>query len=135
MDKNPFLHRLMKEKKEDVVHSSAFSEAQNDGKIGSASTSSFSEKINIEQNRKVVKGYSDSKIVGETWGNKSKAKVYDKDQESRMEKRMNAQFAKDDNGGNGKVGLNRFDGRSTDSATTEKPATPPPARRNPGIFR
>lgn len=75
--KNPFLKRLIKEKTEDVVHSSAYAQAQNAKGIGSASTESFSQRFRLEKNRSMVRGYSDSKIVNEAKGNAPKAKKYE----------------------------------------------------------
>ena len=72
---NPFLKRLMKDKKEDVVHSYTYASAQNKG-IGSASTITFSERQKINQNRSVIQGYSDAKLVRDSLSNGPKAKTY-----------------------------------------------------------
>ena len=63
---NPLLHRLIKEKKEDVVHTSAYAEAQNKSGIGSASVQSFTERRRIDLNRSSVGRYKDSEIVKDT---------------------------------------------------------------------
>lgn len=65
----------MKAKKEDVIHTSAYAEAQNQG-IGAASSSTFAERQKIEQNRSVIQRYSDAQLVRESRGNAPKAKKY-----------------------------------------------------------
>ena len=61
----PLLNRLMKEKKGDVVHSSAYAKAQNQGGIGSSSMQSFEQRKVIDQNRSMIRKYGDSKIAME----------------------------------------------------------------------
>ena len=84
---NPFLKRLMKDKKEDVVHSSAYAKVQNSNGIGVASVETFSGRLAIEQNRQVVRGYGDSKIVNEARGNAPRAKKYEPPETSGPERR------------------------------------------------
>ena len=74
--KNPFIKYVMKDKKEDIFHSSAYGKAQNGEVIGVASTESFDERMKVEQNRQVVQGYNDSAIVNGTYKNGPKAKKY-----------------------------------------------------------
>ena len=71
---NPFLKRIMHDRKEDVIHSSTYASAQNQG-IGSASTISFSERQRIEQNRTNIQSYRDAKLVRDSLGNGPKAKT------------------------------------------------------------
>ena len=74
---NPFLKLVMKDKKGDVVHSSAYGEAQNGGGIGVASTQSFTERMKIEQNRKRVRGYNESRVATQAYAASGvKAKAY-----------------------------------------------------------
>lgn len=73
---NPFIKYLMKEQKENIFHSSAYGKAQNAGAIGAASTESFEERMKVEQNRKIVQGYNDSRIVNGVYMNGPKAKKY-----------------------------------------------------------
>ena len=68
MEKNPLLNRLMNEETADVVHSSAYAEAQNAEKMGVASMVDFAKRQAIEENRKMVGGYRDSRIVCEARG-------------------------------------------------------------------
>ena len=63
--KNPMLKFIMKGKKEDMVHTSVYAEAQNSGGIGVSSTRSFADRMKIERNRKRVRGYRDAKVVSE----------------------------------------------------------------------
>ncbi len=116
---NPFLKRLIKEKKEDVVHSSAYAQAQNEGKIGSASVESFAKRLSIDRNRQVVRRYGDSQIVNEAWGNAGmRAKKYEAPQKSPE----NQPISSLGNRGDNRVG-NMREGMV------------PPARKNPGISR
>lgn len=77
IQKNPFLKYMMKDKKEDVFHSSAYAKAQNGGNIGSASTESYQVRVNVNQARTKVKGYRDSEIMAGAKMNVPKAKTVD----------------------------------------------------------
>lgn len=66
----------MKEKKEDIFHSSAYGKAQNAGAMGSASTESFENRMKMEKNRQVVKGYGDSQIMNGAYKNGVRAEEY-----------------------------------------------------------
>ncbi len=59
-----FSKYIIKDKKEDVFHSSAYSKAQNGGNMGSASAQSFAARQAIEQNRQHIGGYHQSSIMG-----------------------------------------------------------------------
>ena len=72
---NLFLKRLMKVKSGDVLHSSAYARAQNSGMVGATSVESFDTRINIEQNRKNIRGYGDSRVVNDAFSSASRAKV------------------------------------------------------------
>ena len=109
---------IMKKKTEDVVHSSAYAEAQNRGGIGAASTQSFNDRMRIENNRDRIRGYNDSRVVSQARASSGiKAKTYEaperKDGFLDGKSQANASFTKKSNGANG---LSR-----------------PPVVRNPGI--
>lgn len=114
---NPLLKRLVKEKKEDVVHTSAFAEAQNKGGFGAASTESFARRREIDSQRKMVGGYRDARVVSERGAEAWKI---------RQERR---QLGEDNSGG--------LRGRSEPGEGANKGdlASRPPARKNPGISR
>jgi len=76
MPKNPFLKYVMKDKKEDVFHSSAYAKAQNGASFGAASTESYKVRVNINQNRTMVGDYSKSKIGARTVNRAPKAQTY-----------------------------------------------------------
>lgn len=76
IQKNPFLKYVMKDQKEDVFHSSAYAKAQNGGNLGAASTESYQVRVNLNQNRRVVKGYGDSEIMTGTKNQDFRAKTY-----------------------------------------------------------
>ena len=81
---------LSKSKKEDVVHTSAYGIAQNEGGIGVASVQSFGARMQIEKNRNKVRGYNDSRVVAQAKADSGvKAKVYTppENKDSFMEKR------------------------------------------------
>lgn len=63
MPKNPFLKYVMKDKKEDVFHSSAYAKAQNGASIGAASSESYAVRVKINSNRKMVGNYGSSRIA------------------------------------------------------------------------
>lgn len=66
----------MKDKKEDVFHSSAYAKTQNGGSLGAASTESYQVRVNINQNRSRVKGYGDSELMMGAHNAGLKAKAY-----------------------------------------------------------
>lgn len=76
IQKNPFLKYVMKDKKEDVFHSSAYAKAQSGETMGAASTESYQVRVNVNQNRTRVRGYSDSEIMAGAKANGPKAKTY-----------------------------------------------------------
>ncbi|MDO4507896.1 MAG: hypothetical protein Q4B65_00675 [Candidatus Saccharibacteria bacterium] len=73
---NPLLKYVMKEKKEDIFHSSAYGKAQNGGSIGTASMQSFRERQEIEAKRQNIGGYDKSGIMGAAAMNGPRAKTY-----------------------------------------------------------
>ena len=76
IQKNPFLKYVMKDKKEDVFHSSAYAKAQNGASIGVASTESYQVRVNLNQNRTRVRGYDESEVMTGTKANGPRAKKY-----------------------------------------------------------
>ena len=152
---NPFLKRLMKDETKDVVHTSAYGEAQNSGKMGTTSSTSFLDRLKIDRNRSKVRGYDESKIVTETWENSPKAKKYEVAEDAMLNSNRgrgtetgNTETDRTTSGNrgrgmesskqiNGTLG-NRggFSGRGVGTSnSTAGRTTPPPARKNPGIFR
>lgn len=130
---NPFLKRLMKEESRDVIHSSAYAEAQNAGNIGTASVQSFAERQKIENNRTTVKGYRDSRVVNDALGGcGTKLKGYDAAHDASQRAAIRERFGGNgtNNGVNGLSGDVMEGGMTSDSRTVN-----PPARRNPGISR
>ncbi len=75
MERNPFLKRLMKAQTEDVVHSSAYAQAQNQKRIGVASMRGFEERMRMENNRTTIKGYKDSEVVNKSFVSARAGKV------------------------------------------------------------
>lgn len=75
IQKNPFLKYVMKDKKEDVFHSSAYAKAQNSS-IGVASTESYQVRVNMNQNRTRVRGYDESEVMTGAKANGPRAKKY-----------------------------------------------------------
>ena len=62
---NPFLKYVMKDKKEDIFHSSAYGRVQNGASMGAASSRSFTERREAQENRKIVGGFGQSGIMGQ----------------------------------------------------------------------
>lgn len=73
---NPFLKYVMKDKKEDIFHSSAYGKMQNGGSIGVSSNETFAKRMEINQNRKVVRGYGDSRLANSGINNAPRPKTY-----------------------------------------------------------
>ncbi|MBQ3474033.1 hypothetical protein IJH24_01210 [Candidatus Saccharibacteria bacterium] len=126
---NPFLKRLMKAKTEDVVHSSAYAQAQNREGIGVASTRGFGERMSMESNRTTVKGYRDSEVVNDTFGQAPKAKTYDPKTDMR-----NMRFRSRDKNSTATKRAMMPSGTSSAAPVAQKSKTPLPWK-NPGISR
>ena len=139
MNKNPFLKRLMKETKGDVVHSSAYAEAQNAGGIGTTSTESFAARREIDSNRTVVKGYRDSRVVNDAFDNVgNKSQKYDAEHDASQRAAIKERFGREQNGGasSGKGGIGEQKNNSGNKTIPSgQKTTPPPMWRNPGISR
>ncbi len=128
----PLLNRLMKEKKGDVVHSSAYAKAQNQGGIGSSSMQSFEQRKIIEQNRSIVRKYGDSKIANEagraSWQARRDAAQFGESDDSGR--------ASSTNGLRGKLNSKDADvGTKGGDTTVKNGPSQMPTRRNPGISR
>ncbi len=77
MDKNAqILKRIMKTKTEDVLHTSAYAKSQNAQGFGAASNVSFGERKAIEDRRKFVQGYRNSRIMAGTGYTTPRARTY-----------------------------------------------------------
>lgn len=74
--KNPFLKYIMKEKKEDIFHSSAYGKVQSADAMGTASVETFDERMKVERNRQIVRGYNDSRIASRSFAEGPRAKKY-----------------------------------------------------------
>ena len=74
-DKTALLKRVMRTQTTDVMHTSGYARVQNAGSFGSASTESFTDRRSIEEQRKFVRGYHNSKIIGGAVG-APRAKTY-----------------------------------------------------------
>ena len=152
MSEGSILRRLIKEKSKDVMHSSAYGEAQNAGNMGVASTQGFEERQEIEANRTVVEGYKDSRVVNDAFGNVgTKLTGYDASHDASQRMAIREKFggerktgvASETHGGisenstnNRMSGFNRSGGLSGAGRAMPSGRTgAPPARRNPGISR
>ncbi len=118
----------MKAKTEDVVHSSAYAQAQNREGIGVASTRGFGERMKMEKNRTSVKGYGDSEIVNDSFEYAPKAKKYDPATDMRTKRFGMREENK------AATGRAMMASKINPASAPKKPATPPPWR-NPGISR
>lgn len=54
----------MKTQTTDVIHSSGYARSQNAGNFGSVSSETFSQRQAIQEQRKFVRGYNNSRIIG-----------------------------------------------------------------------
>lgn len=77
--KNPFLEYIMKDKKEDIFHSSAYGKAQSGNMIGATSSEPFSVRLNTEKNRQIIKNYANSSLISSIAKNTQQAKSFTKD--------------------------------------------------------
>ena len=77
VQKNPFLKYLIKDKKEDIFHTSGYAKAQNGANMGAASTESYQVRVNVNQNRQKIQGYNRSRLVTGAMANAPKPKTYE----------------------------------------------------------
>ena len=75
-DNIALLKRVMKTQTVDVMHSSGYAGAQNAGNFGAASAESFAARQSMEERRKFVRGYHNSRIIGGAAVGGPHAKVY-----------------------------------------------------------
>ena len=74
---DPLLKYVMKnDKKEDIFHTSAYGKAQSGSGIGAASVQSYNQRMAIQRNRQVVRGYEDAGIVNQARSKGPRAKTY-----------------------------------------------------------
>lgn len=59
----PIVKRLIRDKKAEFFHSSAYGRAQSGGTIGAASTESFAKRREIDKNRQNIRKYDDSLVA------------------------------------------------------------------------
>ena len=99
----------MKDKKENIFHSSTYASAQSGGGMGATSTMSFEQRRKIDRNRSLVKRYSDSMVANGSWFRARKVNT-DKTTKDKTIKKSDA------------------------SVKNNKPSKPP-ARKKPGFYR
>lgn len=74
--KNPFIKYVMREKKEDIFHSSAYGKAQSAEAMGTTSVEGFAKRMEVDGNRQIIKRYNDSRIANSAYTNGPRAKEY-----------------------------------------------------------
>ena len=133
MNDNPLLVQLMKDKLGDVVHSSAYAQAQNADRIGADSSQSFTARREIDQNRQNIKVYKDSEVIAEVGKGLAKAAKFDTQKEAsqiaaikeKFGDRRERQFQSTNN--------EKVSGNLKGSLEGGSTQVTPPARRTPGI--
>ncbi|MBQ6355207.1 hypothetical protein IJJ18_02195 [Candidatus Saccharibacteria bacterium] len=69
VDKLKLTNRLMNVRdKSKVFHTSGYAASQNGANFGAASTESFAERRSVDENRKFVRGYNNSRILSSAYG-------------------------------------------------------------------
>ena len=63
LSKVALIKRVMKTQTADVAHTSAHAQAQNAGGFGAVSAESFAVRRSVEEQRKFVRGYKNSRII------------------------------------------------------------------------
>ena len=74
--KNPFTKFVIRDKNQEIFHSSEYARAQSGDAMGATSTRSFDARMKMEQNRQVVRRYSDSMVAEQRFSGKERAKTY-----------------------------------------------------------
>lgn len=67
-DKALLKYVMKNDKKQDIFHSSGYAKSQSGANFGAAGADSFEERKNIEEQRKFIRGYRNSKIVNSFYG-------------------------------------------------------------------
>lgn len=159
---NPFLNRLVKDKIEDVVHSSTYAKAQNSNGLGATSSQSFTDRMKIEHNRKRIRGYNDARVVTEAFTSSGiKAEAFTSTESKETTPQSDSKTPSQTTPQNSLKNFNptaqnsfinpniapRNDLKTTSSTPQNSLRTPspapqsnhpmshPPARKNPGIMR
>ena len=57
------IQRTAKTSTSDVAHSTGYASASNGGQFGASDNTTFSERMQIERNRKLIKGYNNAKVA------------------------------------------------------------------------
>ena len=57
------IQRTAKTSTSDVAHSTGYASASNGGQFGASDNTTFSERLQIERNRKLIKGYNNAKVA------------------------------------------------------------------------
>ena len=71
--------------RQDFMHSSGYAKAQNGTSFGATSSESFAARQSMEEHRKFIKGYRNSRITNDFYGIQ-RAKTYRPEAASRVEK-------------------------------------------------
>ncbi len=82
----------------DVAHSSGYANAQNAGSFGAASTESFAERREIDENRSVVQGYRQAQVA-QRKNFMPKARTYQQELQAKLDKKKEAQGLRSDSDG------------------------------------
>lgn len=115
--KNPALKYILKNKNAgDIVHTSAHAKVQTGSSFGAASHEAFSARREIEENRKHIQGYHNSKIINAALPTRSAPKVRTAEQPEIQKK---------------DEGAYHIDGRERLQARREQAAQAKPAANNP----
>ena len=117
MDNKLLLKYGMRGKKEDIFHSSTFGKAQNTSGMGTASSMSFSQRMKIDNNRSMVRGYRDSKIMSEAKERGPKAEQYSASRDKFLNGSQKA--------GAGDGGSSRFGGNQSGGVGSFRPSSQP----------
>ena len=74
--KNPFAKFVIRDKKEEIFHSSEYGRAQSGEAMGATSAVSFDMRMEMEKNRQIVRRYNDSRVAEQRFNGGVRAKEY-----------------------------------------------------------
>ena len=127
-------HIFRHDKKADILHSSGYARAQSGDNIGAASGTSFNVRRGIEEHRKFIKGYRNSKIMNDFYGverakyfransmDKQKQADNDSSQKNPVNSAMRrAQYKASDSRQRGKYGAMKMPGDSGAPSSSKTP--------------
>ena len=129
------IQRTAKTSTSDVTHSSGYADVSNGSRFGASDNTTFSERQQIEQNRKIVQGYRNARIA-QGVNRMPKAKTYEEEVAMKLAMAAIAEGEKNAGGATGRQefnsrlergGIQKYDFNSRQNSSFNRSGAPTPA--------